>query len=141
MTPPSWVLDTNVIVSGLLIAEGFPGRLLDAVLAGLLRITCDDRIESEYREVLSRLHFAISPVRREAFLDELKSQDHVTSGPWSGALLSDPDDLPFLETAFHSTGHILVTGNLRHYPPSCRRSVKVLTPRDAWARLTGDISR
>lgn len=32
MNPPSWVLDANVIVSGLLVAVGHSGRLLDAVL-------------------------------------------------------------------------------------------------------------
>lgn len=135
MTPPSWVLDTNVIVSGLLVARGFSGRLVDAVLAGLLRITYDDRIESEYREVLSRPHFAISAARREAFLDELKSQDAVTARPWIDGNLPDPDDIPFLEAALQATDQILVTGNLKHYPRTCRRTVRVLTPREAWERL------
>ena len=51
MKPPIWVLDTNIIVSGLLVALGFSGRLLDAVLSGRLRLSYDDRIEAEYREV------------------------------------------------------------------------------------------
>src|SRR5229473_6593208 len=37
-------LDTNVIVSGLLVAAGFSGRLLDAVLTGRLSLAYDDRI-------------------------------------------------------------------------------------------------
>jgi hypothetical protein len=39
-----WVLDTNVLVSGLLSANGPPGRLLDAVLSRRLTMAFDDRI-------------------------------------------------------------------------------------------------
>ncbi len=135
MTPPSWVLDTNVIVSGLLVAGGFSGRLIDAILGGLLRMTYDDRIEFEYREVLSRPHFSISPARREAFLDELKNQDFVTAMLWTGKYPSDMDDLPFLEVALEATDQRLVTGNIKHYPYSCRQTVEILTPREAWTLL------
>lgn len=50
---PTWVFDTNVVVSGLLSPLGPPGRLIDMVLARQLRMTLDERIEAEYREVLS----------------------------------------------------------------------------------------
>ena len=132
---PSWVLDTNVVVSGLRSARGLSGRLIDGVVAGHLRITYDDRIESEYCEVLSRPRFLITPVRLHAFLDLLRIQDHVTVGSWKGQPPIDPDDQPFLEVALRATGKILVTGNIKHYPPSCREEVAVLTPREAWARF------
>ena len=135
MSPPSWVLDTNVVVSGLLSARGFPGRLLDAVLAGLLRVTYDDRIEAEYREVLARPKFAITPERREAFLSELRNQDAVVASPWAKPMPPDLDDLPFLEVAALATDCVLVTGNTKHFPEHCRGSVRVLNPRQAWARL------
>ncbi|CAN5802082.1 putative toxin-antitoxin system toxin component, PIN family [soil metagenome] len=121
---PSWVLDTNVVVAGLLNAHGFPERLLDAVLAGALRITFDDRIEREYRDVLARPQFAIPATLREAILGELRSQDAIAVTSGVVKALPDPDDLPFLEAALYATDHILVTGNLKHYPPSARgRSV------------------
>jgi len=135
MSPPGWVLDTNIVVSGLLVAAGFSGRLLDAILAGRLRVTYDDRIEAEYREVLARPRLAISPERREAFLAELKNQDHVLAEPWTGLAPPDPDDLPFLEVARHSSDQLLVTGNLKHFPPAVRGPVTVLSPRDAWTGL------
>lgn len=138
MTTPSWVLDTNVVVSGLLVAHGFSGRLLDAVVGGTLRMTFDDRIEAEYREVLSRPRFAITPARLEAFLDLLRIQDPVTAPPWKGTPSPDPDDQPFLEAALQTTDQVLVTGNTKHFPPSCRGRVKVLTPREAWNRFTGE---
>ncbi len=133
---PSWVLDTNVLVSGLLNAHGFPGRLVDAVLAGALRITFDDRIEREYREVLSRPKFAISAALREAILLELKNQDAVFAAGGPARSLPDVDDLPFLEVAVFATDRVLVTGNVKHYPRSSREGTIVLSPAEAWKRLT-----
>ena len=49
--PPVWVVDTNVLVSGLLSPFGPPGRLVDALQAGGLKLATDDRIEAEYRDV------------------------------------------------------------------------------------------
>ena len=134
----SWVFDTNVVVSGLLTTNGFSARLIDAVLAGLLRMAYDDRIEAEYREVLVRPKLRISSIRREAFLDELRNQDRVTAMPWVGVNLPDQDDLPFLETASHATNQILVTGNTKHYPRQCRRTVKIFTPHEAWDEFAKD---
>ncbi len=134
---PSWVLDTNVLVSGLLNAYGPPGRLLDSVLSGTLRLTYDDRIEREYREVLARPKFGFSAPLREAFLSELKHQDPVAAAVWPRKKnLPDPDDLPFLEAAKYAADHILVTGNPRHYPVSVRDDVLVLSPAQAWERLS-----
>lgn len=135
MNPPSWVLDTNVVVSGLLSARGPPARLVDAILAGNLRLTWSDRISAEYREVLARPGFAITDARREAFLALLTIGDLVAPAPWAHGRLPDPDDLPFLEAALHATDQVLVTGNARHFPSSCRGPVKVLTPTEAWAQL------
>jgi predicted nucleic acid-binding protein len=47
MSAPIWVLDTNVVVSGLLCAHGPPARLLDALVDARLRLAFDDRIEAE----------------------------------------------------------------------------------------------
>lgn len=133
---PSWVLDPNVLVAGLLNAHGFPGRLLDAVLAGALRMTFDDRIEREYREVLARPKFAIPRSLREAILGELRNQDAVAAVSRQVTPVPDVDDLPFLEVALHAADRVLVTGNAKHYPPSVRGTVLVLSPAEAWKRLT-----
>ena len=38
----------------------------------------------------------------------------------------------FLEVAFQTAARTLVTGNVRHFPPRCRDSVTVWSPRAAW---------
>jgi len=132
---PTWVFDTNVVVAGLLSPLGPPGRLIDMVLARQLRMTLDERIEAEYREVLSRPKFEINEERLEAFLAVLQFQDWVTAMPWSGNLPPDKDDTLFLEVAANVVPPILITGNRKHYPQNCRGQVSVLSPQEAWQQF------
>jgi putative PIN family toxin of toxin-antitoxin system len=134
MNPPSWVLDINVIISGILSPYGYPGRLVSAVIDGTLQLTLDDRILVEYREVLSRPKFGILTDQLEAIISILLQQNFVTAIPLT-TNLPDPDDLPFLEAAFLATDKVLVTGNTRHYPNTKRIGVLVLPPTQAWQKL------
>ncbi len=135
--PPVWVLDTNVVVSGLLSPSGPPGRLVDVLLGRRLRLALDDRIEIEYREVLARPRLGIEPVRREAFLAILQFQSHVTGMPWPHRHPPDEDDVAFLEVALQTAARTIVTGNLRHFPAGCRGPVIVMSPRAGWERFVG----
>ncbi len=132
---PVWVLDTNVIVSGLLSPWGPPGRLVDALVGRRLRLALDDRVEAEYREVLARPRLAIERLRREAFLAILQFQEHLVAAPWLDRRPPDPDDTVFLELALHTLDHTLVTGSLKHFPVRCRGPMAVLSPRTAWDRF------
>ena len=127
-----WVLDTNVLVSGLLSPVGPPGRLVDMVLARKLALALDDRIEQEYRSVLARPKFRIEAVRMDAFLSVLQFQQHVVATPWPHALPPDPDDVVFLEVALETPEKFVVTGNTRHFPKRCTGPVDILAPRKAW---------
>ena len=132
---PVWVLDTDVLVSGLLSPFAPPGRLVDALLGRRLRVALDDRVEGEYREVLARPRLGIEPLRREAFLAILQFQEHVTARPWAYPCPPDEDDTAFLEVALETQARTVVTGNLRHFPPGCRGPTTVLSPRGAWERF------
>ena len=129
---PVWVLDTNVLVSGILSPFGPPGRLVDALLARRLRLAFDDRIELEYREVLARPRFGIAQAWQDAFFAILQLQEHVTALPWPHKAPPDADDTIFLEAALRTSLRTLVTGNLKHFPPNCRGPVTVRSPRAAW---------
>lgn len=132
----SWVLDTNVVISGLLSPHGPPGRLIDALLARRLVIAYDDRILHEYREVLARAKFRFDADRVAAFLRILAFQIPVSAFPVKGLKASDPDDTVFLEVAAASEGKTLVTGNTKHFPPAGRGIVRVLAPVEAWTEFT-----
>jgi uncharacterized protein len=53
------VLDTNVLVSGLLKRASPPGRILDHIVAGALTVVLEARIMEEYQRVLTRPHLHI----------------------------------------------------------------------------------
>lgn len=55
----TWVLDTNVVVSGFLKPHGPSAMLLDEFFTRRLRLAYDTRILSEYGEVLARSDFGI----------------------------------------------------------------------------------
>ena len=130
----TWVLDTNVIVSGILTPYGQPGRLVDAVLEGTLRLTVDDRILVEYRQVLSRPKFCLAAERLEALMALFARQDLIVPEPLI-VDLPDPDDLPVLEAARFATDRVLVTGNIRHYPGARHHGIILLTPAQAWLKF------
>jgi uncharacterized protein len=123
------VLDTNVLVSGLLSPTGPPGRIVD--LATSLRVTLvfDDRVLAEYHEVLARPRLRIAPAEAAAVLDLIEKEGLLVSAPPLGVELPDPDDLPFVEVAEAGGAAALITGNARHFTPLHGTfSVPVLAP-------------
>jgi putative PIN family toxin of toxin-antitoxin system len=54
------VIDTNVIVSALMNANGTPAKILALVLNGKVKIVYDNRIIFEYIDVLSRKDFVLN---------------------------------------------------------------------------------
>ena len=126
---PRVVVDTNVLVSGVLNPHGPPGRILDAILAGALTVLYDDRILHEYRAVLLRPAFGFRPVDVEALLTWIELEGESVLAPLLKVTLPDPTDLPFLEVAAAGHADALVTGNVRHFKPKGgRHDVVVITP-------------
>ena len=123
------VVDTNVLVSGVINPHGSPGRILDSIASQTITVLFDDRILSEYPDVLLRPMFAFQPGDVNALLDFIEfSGEHVTAGPVDLAL-PDPTDLPFLEVAIAGSADALVTGNLKHFKPvRGRHAVFILSP-------------
>ena len=124
------VLDTNVLVSGLLSPFGPPGDIVRLITTGTVRVCYDARILCEYRQVLLRPAFPFSQGQVESVLAQLEADgDLVTADPLPESL-PDPDDEVFLAVALASQAHCLVTGNIRHYPASRRQGVQVVSPRN-----------
>lgn len=111
------VIDTNVLVSGIINPHGAPGRVLDAVVARAALVLHDDRILDEYRQVLRRPVFSFAQSHIDALLDFIEISGEHVSARDIGIVLPDPTDLPFLEVAILGGADALVTGNLRHSSP------------------------
>lgn len=130
------VLDTNVLVSGLLNPSGNPGRIVDLILGGRLTLVYDDRILAEYEDVLARPHLKIEKELSIAILSFFRlSGERITAMPLSNDLLPDPDDIPFVEVALSGKAESLVTGNLKDFK-AAPTEVVVLAPAEFITKLT-----
>jgi len=123
------VVDTNVLVSGMINAAGPPGRITDLIREGLLGVVVDDRILAEYSEVLNRPkfnpYFDSHDVRD--ILVFLEQNACYTVSTTQVVDLPDIDDAPFLEVAL-TAAVPLVTGNTSHYPAHYLSQVSIYTP-------------
>lgn len=122
------VLDTNVLVAGLLSPFGPCGEIVRMASSGEMRLYFDARIFTEYEEVLNRPKFKFDEDKVAALLDQIEHRGRtVASLPLSHSL-PDHDDEPFLEVAVAGKVACLVTGNSIHFPAKLCKGVKVLSP-------------
>ncbi len=123
------VIDTNVLVSGLLTSHGPCGQIVQLALDEQVNWQVDHRILREYRQVLSRPKFQMLACDVSEVCATVEACSEFVIALPLRAELPDLSDRPFLEVA-HAAGAVLVTGNLRHFPPDCRGAVRVFSPRE-----------
>lgn len=124
------VIDTNVLVSGLLSPSGPSGEIVRMVASGILELCYDARILSEYRNVLLRPKFSFDQDHVNALLDQIKTCGRVVAVEPLTKRLPDPKDEPFLEAALAEKIQCLVTRNLKHYPAKKREGMLVVPPEE-----------
>ena len=122
------VLDTNVLVAGLLSPFGPCGDIVRMVSAGKLTLCVDARVLSEYHEVLRRPKFNFDQDKVAAILDYIEHHSLVVASVPLSVSLPDPDDKPFLEIAISGDASYLVTGNNAHFSSQLCEGVEVVSP-------------
>ena len=137
------VLDTNVLVSGMIGNGSPPARIVDLLRAGEVRLVVDDRILAEYADVLNgdylRAYFPVTEARDVMEFLQFDSMRVIATSIVGH--LPDPGDIPFLEVAL-TAGVPLVTGNKKHFPSASACSCRIMAPRefmDTRARPTGTL--
>jgi putative PIN family toxin of toxin-antitoxin system len=121
------VVDTNVIVSGILKPEGLLAKVLNLVLSGKLLICADSRIINEYRNVLLRDKFGFPKKLVDDLIDFIESTAILVSPPPVLLDLIDEGDLPFIEVALF-TNVPIITGNEKHF--QAIDGLTIYTPND-----------
>jgi uncharacterized protein len=109
------VIDTNVVVSGLLSPGGNEALILLAIHQGLVRPCFSKEILEEYAAVLARPKFAFPADEIAALLAMFRRQGKLIVPEASGAVSVDPGDTKFLQCAETAQADYLVTGNRRHF--------------------------
>ncbi len=122
------VLDTNVLVAGLLSPFGPCGEIVRMVSSGEVTLCFDALILSEYSEVLHRSKFGFDKEKVAALLDHIEHRGHTVASSPLHHSLPDPDDEPFLKIALAERAVCLVTGNASHFPARLCQGGKILSP-------------
>ena len=122
------VLDTNVVVSGLLHPFRSSGEIVRMVSSGDLQLYYDARILLEYKEVLLRPKFSFDPADVDDLLTQIEACGFTVATVPLIKHLPDPNDEPFLEIALSGKARCVVTGNLKHYPVKKRQGMPVVSP-------------
>ena len=118
------VLDTNIVISGLL-WNGPPRRLLDAAISGAVDLYTSAVLATELREVLAYPKFAqrlsASGETTDRCLGRFLAIANLTAAATlEGAVTADPDDDHVIACALSAQADAIVSGdaqllNLKHY--------------------------
>jgi len=97
------IVDTNVLISGLLSPTGSPAKIVNAILDGRIFPVMSKATFEELESVLSRpqlkVYFKKANVCPKTFLETLKAVTEFVQPQFTDALIRDNKDRPFLELA------------------------------------------
>jgi putative PIN family toxin of toxin-antitoxin system len=130
------VIDTNVLVSGLLSPAGNEAMILLAIHHGIVRVCLSEAIIAEYAAVLPRPKFGFPPDEIQALLDMLRSHGELVRPEGSSPASPDPGDTKFLQCAQAAGADFIVTGNKRDFPDPPYGPTHVVSAGELLERLT-----
>jgi putative PIN family toxin of toxin-antitoxin system len=122
------VIDTNIIVSGLITPFGHSAEILRLLAAGKILICLDARILVEYFEVLKRPKFNFNKDDISILLKEIELTGEFSTSIPIKKSLPDPNDNMFLEVALPGNAECIITGNSNHFPAKLCSDVKIFSP-------------
>ena len=133
------VIDTNVLVSGLLTPHGNEALIILAINQGFLRPCHSAEMLTEYSEVLARPKFAFTPDEIGALLAMLREKGELIRPVGPAPVLPDIDDGKFLHCAEISQAEFIVTGNRRHFPQELCGAIRVVNAGELLERIALEI--
>ncbi len=136
------VIDTNVLVSGLLSPAGNEALIILVIYQGLVRPCVSAAVMEEYAEVLARPKFTFPLDEIAAVIAMFRDKGELVAlvapqGP--APTLPDPDDGKFLHCAAAARAEYLVTGNKRHFPQEACGTVRVVSAGELLNRIILEI--
>ncbi|MHB8744315.1 MAG: putative toxin-antitoxin system toxin component, PIN family [Sulfuricaulis sp.] len=135
------VLDTNVVVSGLL-WDGPPARLIEIAQAGEVELYTTRILLAELTRILHRAKFAKAIVASGLLLDDLvlgyaELAVLVTPEPIPATVLNDPDDDHVLACALAANADRIVSGDQDLLVLKAFHDIPVMTAADAVRLVLG----
>jgi putative PIN family toxin of toxin-antitoxin system len=133
------VIDTNVLVSGLLSPSGNEALIVLAIHHGLIRPCFSEEILEEYAAVLARRKFAFPPEEIAALIAMLRRNGELVTPVEAPAVSPDPADIKFLQCAIAARADFIVTGNKRDFPEAHYGHTRVVAAGELLDRITREI--
>jgi uncharacterized protein len=142
VTGMQWVVDTNVLVSRLLMPKGVAGQAFDvAVHSGALLMS--PATLAELSEVVMRPKFDrfVDATVRRGFLSRLGALVQVVHPTQTVTACRDPKDNKFLEVALHGNATAILTGDADLLVLHPFQDIPVLSPPEFHARFSSAVGR
>ena len=131
------VLDTNVLISGLL-WRGAPHECRLSAEAGLYELVLAESIFKELRDKLINKFGNSSEEADQILIGLRRCATLVTPTGRSGWVLADPDDDKFIESALVGHADVIVSGDHHLLDLSAIEGVPILTPHQFLQRLANE---
>ena len=129
MIPLRLVVDTTVVVSAALQAEGLQRTVVLLALTKPSLWYVSDAILSEYAAVLARPELKIRRNLRQQLLQLIRNHTRVVVPSRLSQVTIDPADNIFVECADAARADYLITGNERHFPKFWKNT-KIINSRE-----------
>jgi putative PIN family toxin of toxin-antitoxin system len=137
MTRERVVIDTNVLISGLLSATSTPAQAVDKAVTNAQLVATMETL----RELIERLHSPkfdryVRNERRDALLERVASLVEIIEVLQTIRASRDPKDDKFLEAAVNGRADVIVTGDKDLLDLNPFRGIAIVTPAAYLARET-----
>jgi putative PIN family toxin of toxin-antitoxin system len=135
------VLDTNVVVSGLILSQGVPFEILEAWRRQAFVWVTSEAILAELVRVLQRPKFrdvyGIADSARERLAALIQASALIVPGHYAvSGVSADPDDDKFLACALEAQADCVVTGDKHLLSLHPYQGLALLRPAEFLARLS-----
>ena len=137
MTRERVVIDTNVLISSLLLTTSTPARAVDKAVTKAQLVATKETL----RELLGTLHSPkfdryVRRKRRDALLERVASLVEIIDVLQPIRASRDPKDDKFLDAAVNGRANVLVTGDRDLLDLNPFRGIAIVTPADYLIRKT-----
>lgn len=136
---PRAVVDTNVVVSGLL-WKGTPRELLDAARAGRIVLYTSVALLAELAEVLARAKFAKRIAAARMSAERLARRyarlaQRITAAQIKPTVAADPQDDAVLACALGASAELIVSGDKRLRNLKTYQGIRIVSAAEALASI------